>query len=264
VTIEARPQAVSIDTATTGVIVVDMQNDFGTKGGMFDRAGIEISGIQKAVEPTANVLDLARKTGIKVVYLKMAYRPDLSDLGAPDSINRAQHLRIGVGQSVTAPDGTPSRILIRDTWNTEIVSELKPHDGDIVLYKTRFSGFHETDLHERLSALGIKYLVFTGCTTSICVESTVRDAMFRDYLCVLLADCMSEPMRYGLPRSNHEATLLAAEVAFGVGFKLEPLCQVVTGVAADECAAHNNRFAADGEDKLPRQVGQRAAAEPQR
>ena len=215
VTIEARPQAVSIDTATTAVVVVDMQNDFGTKGGMFDRAGIDISGIQKAVGPTANVLDLARSAGIKIVYLKMAYRPDLSDLGAPDSINRAQHLRIGVGHSVTAPDGTPSRILIRDTWNTEIVSELKPHDGDIVLYKTRFSGFYGTDLHERLSALGTKHLIFTDCTTSICVESTVRDEMFRDYLCVLLADCMSEPIGYGLPRSNHEATLLAMELAFG-------------------------------------------------
>ena len=83
-------------------IVVDMQNDFGTEGGMFDHAGIDISGIQRAVYPTSNVLDLARKAGIKVVYLKMAYRPDLSDLGAPDSVNRARHLRIGVGQSVTA------------------------------------------------------------------------------------------------------------------------------------------------------------------
>jgi ureidoacrylate peracid hydrolase len=197
------------------VIVVDMQNDFGTKGGMFERAGIDISGIQRAVYPTSNVLDLARKAGIKIEYLKMAYRPDLSDLGGPDSVNRARHLRTGVGQSVTAPDGTPSRILIRDTWNTEILSELKPHDGDIVLYKTRFSGFYKTDLHERLSALGIKHLIFTGCTTSICVESTVRDAMFRDYLCILLADCMSEPVGEGLPRSNHEATLLATEVAFG-------------------------------------------------
>jgi ureidoacrylate peracid hydrolase len=215
VTIEARPQALTIDTATTAVIVVDMQNDFGTKGGMFDRAGIDISGIQNVVAPTASVLDTARRAGVRVVYLKMAYRPDLSDLGASDSINRAQHLRLGVGQSVTAPDGTPSRILVRDTWNTEIVSELKPHHGDIVLYKTRFSGFYETDLHERLSALAIKHLIFTGCTTSICVESTVRDAMFRDYLCVLLADCMSEPVGHGLPRSNHEATLLATEVAFG-------------------------------------------------
>jgi ureidoacrylate peracid hydrolase len=214
-TIEARPQAVSIDTARTAVIVVDMQNDFGSKGGMLDRAGIDITGIQKAVAPTARVLDAARKAGIKVVYLKMAYRADLSDLGRPDSLNRIQHLRFGVGQRTTAPDGTESRILIRDTWNTEIVPELKPRAEDTVLYKTRFSGFYKTDLDERLTALGIKHLIITGCTTSICVESTVRDAMFRDYLCILLSDCMSEPIGHSLPRSNHDATLLLTEVAFG-------------------------------------------------
>src|ERR1700741_1980063 len=71
VTIEARPEPITIDTSTTAVIVVDMQNDFGSKGGMFERAGIDISGIQKAVAPTARVLDLARKAGIKIVYLKM-------------------------------------------------------------------------------------------------------------------------------------------------------------------------------------------------
>lgn len=215
VTIEARPQAIAIDTARTAVIVVDMQNDFGSKGGMFDRAGIDISGIQKVVAPTASVLDSARKAGIKVVYLKMAYRPDLSDLGAPDSVNRVRHLQIGVGQPVTAPDGTQSRILIRDTWNSEVLTELKPHAEDTVLYKTRFSGFYKTDLNERLATLGIRNLIFTGCTTSICVESTVRDAMFRDYLCVLLSDCMSEPIGHGLPRSNHDASLLSTEVLFG-------------------------------------------------
>ena len=68
VTIEARPQAVSIDTATTAVVVVDMQNDFGTKGGMFDRAGIDISGIQKAVGPTANVLELAEVSHFGVAF----------------------------------------------------------------------------------------------------------------------------------------------------------------------------------------------------
>jgi nicotinamidase-related amidase len=90
----------------------------------------------------------------------MAYQPDLSDLGTSDSVNRARHLQLGVGQHVTAPDGTP-------------------------------------------------------CTTSICVESTVRDAMFRDYLCVLLADCMSEPIGNSLARSNHDASLLSTEVLLG-------------------------------------------------
>lgn len=215
ITIDAKPQPITLDTATTAVIVVDMQNDFGSKGGMFDRAGIDISGIQKAVPPTARVLDAARKSGIKVFYLKMAYHSDLSDLGAPDSVNRVRHLQLGVGQHVAAPDGTPSRVLVRDTWNSEIVDELKPHSDDIVLYKTRFSGFYKTDLDERLRELGVKHLIITGCTTSICVESTVRDAMFRDYLCVLLSDCMSEPIGDGLVRSNHEASLLSTEVLLG-------------------------------------------------
>lgn len=215
VTLDAKPEPITIDTAKTAVIVVDMQNDFGTKGGSFDRAGIDISGIQKAVGPTTRVLTSARQVGIKIVYLKMGYRPDLSDLGAPDSVNRVRHQRLGVGTTIDAPDGRKSRILIRDTWNTDIVSELKPESGDDVIYKTRFSGFYKTDLDARLKKMGIKHLIITGCTTSICVDSTVRDAMFRDYLCVLLADCMSEPIGYGLPRSNHEATLLAVEVLLG-------------------------------------------------
>lgn len=215
VTLDAKPEPIRFDTARTAVIVVDMQNDFGSKGGMFDRAGIDISGIQKAVAPTAKVLASARRAGVKVIYLKMGYRPDLSDLGAPDSVNRTRHLRLGVGQTVRAPDGRGSRILIRDTWNTDIVTELKPQAGDDILYKTRFSGFYETDLDARLKKAGIRHLIFTGCTTSICVDSTVRDAMFRDYLPILLADCMSEPIGYGLPRSNHDASLLATEVLLG-------------------------------------------------
>jgi len=215
VELAARPDSLRIDTAKTAVLVVDMQNDFGAKGGMFDRAGIDISGIKSAVAPTAKAMDAARKAGIKIVYLKMAYLPDLSDLGGLESANRTRHLRLGVGQHVRAPNGSESRILIRDTWNSDIVDELKPHADDTVIYKTRFSGFFKTDLDERLAALGIKDLVVTGCTTSICVDSTVRDAMFRDYRCVLLSDCMSEPIGAGLPRSNHDASLLAVETLLG-------------------------------------------------
>jgi ureidoacrylate peracid hydrolase len=213
--IDAKPQPIAMDTVRSAVIVIDMQNDFGSKGGMFDLAGIDITGIQNVVAPIARVLAAARGAGIRIIYLKMGFRPDLSDLGAPDSVNRVRHLRMNVGKTVRAPDGRESRILIRDTWNTDVVPELKPKAEDIVLYKTRFSGFYKTDLDETLMRLGIKYLIVTGCTTSICVESTVRDAMFRDYSSVLLADCMDEPIGHGLPRSNHEASLLSAEVLLG-------------------------------------------------
>ncbi len=213
--LDANPEAVEFDTAHTAVMVVDMQNDFGAKGGMFDRAGIDISGIQKVVAPTARVIAAARNAEIPIIYLKMGYQPDLSDLGASDSVNRARHMRLKVGEPVRAPNGRESRILVRDTWNTAILDELKPGANDLTLWKTRFSGFYQTSLHEELQQRGCRHLLFTGCTTSICVESTARDAMFRDYLPILLSDCMSEPIGAELPRSNHEASLLSMEVLFG-------------------------------------------------
>ena len=86
-TIHAKPQAVPVDIATCAVIVVDMQNDFGTEGGMFHRAGIDISMIQRAVAPTGKVLAAARHHRIPVIYLKMAFKADLSDAGPVDSPN---------------------------------------------------------------------------------------------------------------------------------------------------------------------------------
>jgi ureidoacrylate peracid hydrolase len=214
VLIEAQPNPIQIDTARAAVLVIDMQNDFGAKGGMFDRAGIDISMIQRAVAPTARVLTAARQTGIPVVYLKMAFQPDLSDAGPADAPNSLKH-HGAIGQPVQAPDGTPSRILIRDTWNTDILPELEPHEGDFVLYKHRFSGFYATDLDATLKQCGAKYLLVAGCTTSVCVESTIRDAMFRNYSCVLLADCTGEPLGSGFPRSNHEASLFVIQTVFG-------------------------------------------------
>ncbi len=215
VTIRATTAALALDPRHTAVLVVDMQNDFGSEGGIFARAGIDIAPIQAVVPPIARVLSAARSAGLPIIYLKMEFRPDLSDLGGPDSPNAIKHRLFGVGESVVAPDGSESRLLVKGTWNTEIVEELTPQAGDIVVSKRRFSGFYGTELDTILKTLSAKDLVFTGCTTSVCVESTLRDAAFRDYRCVLLADCTAEPVGADLPRSNHEATLLVTELVFG-------------------------------------------------
>ncbi|MEZ4866268.1 MAG: cysteine hydrolase [Caldilineaceae bacterium] len=229
ITLNAKPAPITFDPATSAVLVVDMQNDFGAEGGMLDRLGIDISMIQRAVEPIANVLNVARETGIKIVYLKMGFCPDLSDLGAVDSLNRVRHLFAGVGEAIQAPDGTQSRILIRDTWNTAILPQLAPQAGDVVIYKHRYSGFYETALDAMLKRMDVKTLIVTGCTTSVCVESTVRDAMFRDYHCLLLADCMGEPIGDGLPRSNHDASLLVVQLQFGWVTESAVLINALTG-----------------------------------
>jgi ureidoacrylate peracid hydrolase len=213
--VSAKPEAVALDVSQTAVIVVDMQNDFGAEGGIFALAGIDISGIRKAIVPTARVLSAARRAGLPVIYLKMGFDPDLSNAGNLEAPNWIKHRPLRVGDVTMAPDGTASRILVRDTWNTEIVPELSPEPGDTVIYKHRFSGFYETELDQVLRKRSITSLIFTGCTTSVCVESTIRDAMFRDYTCLLLEDCTAEPIGSGLPRSNHDASLLAIQMLFG-------------------------------------------------
>jgi len=213
-TLEARPAPIAIEAERAAVPVVDMQNDFGAPGGMFDRAGIDITMIRRVIEPISRVLVAARRAHVPVIYLKMEHQPDLSDAGAADCPHRIKHgpfLKV----KTTAPDGTTGRNLIKDTWNTKIIGELAPSEGDVVVSKHRYSGFYQTNLDDTLKSRVIKYLIVTGCTTSVCVESTVRDAMFRDYSCVVLEDCTAEPIGSDLPRTNHDASLLVIERLFG-------------------------------------------------
>jgi hypothetical protein len=103
-----------------------MQNDFGAPGGMFERAGIDITRIAAVAEATRSVLEAARAADIPVVYVKMEHAPDLSDVGPEDGPHWIKHSRLRVGDEVVAPDGSPSRILVRDTWNTQILDSLAP------------------------------------------------------------------------------------------------------------------------------------------
>jgi ureidoacrylate peracid hydrolase len=145
-------------------------------------------------------------------------------------------MALGVGQPVDAPDGTRGRVLVRDTWNTKIIDELAPHPGDLVIAKHRYSGFFETDLDEELQRRGITSLIFNGSPTSVCVESTLRDAFYRDYQCLLLTDCCAEAIGSDQDRTNHDATLTVIEALFGWTTESEHVISSVEG--AVEALAH--------------------------
>jgi ureidoacrylate peracid hydrolase len=228
ITLEARPQPIHLPLSQTAVLVVDMQNDFAMEGGLFERAGIDISTIRATVAPTARVLTSARTAGLPIVYIQAAFRPNLSDLYQPGSPLRERFLAYDVGEPARSPDGRLGRILIRDTWNTEIIDELKPETNDVVVVKHGFGSFHETELDAVLKGLGVKYLIVTGCTTSVCVETAIREAHVRDYACILLEDCTAEPIGAGAPgyigapstggmpgSGNYAATLLLVQTTFG-------------------------------------------------
>jgi ureidoacrylate peracid hydrolase len=203
-----KPDPLDVDFSKSAIVVVDMQNAFASKGGMLDIAGIDISEAPRVVNVIRSVLDAARSKSVPVVYLRMAYKPDLSDGGGPDSPNWHKELAMTLMCSRPALKG---KVLTEGTWDGEIVEQLAPQAGDLVITKTRYSGFAGTSLDSQLRMHGIQYLFFAGIATNVCVESTLRDAYFHDYWPILLSDAA---MPAG-PASAHEATLFNVESFFG-------------------------------------------------
>jgi ureidoacrylate peracid hydrolase len=206
--LKAKPEPVNVDLKKSAVIVVDMQNAFATKGGMLDIAGMDISGAASVVKTIRGVLDIARRNKVPVVYVQMGYKPDLSNSGGPKSPNWHKELAMHVMHCKPELKG---KLLTEGTWDFEIVEELKPQPGDLVVIKTRYSGFAGTTLDSQLRTRGIRYLFFVGIATNVCVESTLRDAYFLDYWPILLAD---GAIQAG-PPAMQEATLFNVENFFG-------------------------------------------------
>jgi len=206
--LKARPESVRVDPQKSAVVVVDMQNAFASPRGMLDLAGADISGAPAVVRSIACILEAARGAGVPVVYLQMGYRPDLSDSGGPESPN--WHKELGIRMMNCQPE-LRGKLVTVGSWDFAIVDELKPGLNDLVIVKTRYSGFAHTALDAELRARGIRYLFFTGIATNVCVESTLRDAFFLDYWPILITDAA---MAAG-DASMHEATVHNVERFFG-------------------------------------------------
>jgi ureidoacrylate peracid hydrolase len=177
--------------------------------------GVDPTNAQATIAPIARVLEASRDAGITIVYTIMGPppggRPDPG--GGPGYWTQERWDRwIAAGEP--KPPGSPVRQL-PGVSESDIMPELTPTPNDITVLKPRWTGFYKTDLDAILKARGITTLVFTGGTTSNCLEATLRDAFFRDYRCLLLADCTWEPIGNRLPRTNYEATLLLVELAYG-------------------------------------------------
>lgn len=214
--LEAKPEPIDVDFQRSAIVVVDMQNAFASKRGMLDVAGVDISDAPRVVRAIGAVLGAGRRKGIAIIYLQMGYKPDLSNSGGPNSPNWHKELAMHL---MNARPELKGKLLTEGTWDFAVVDELRPQPGDLVVTKTRYSGFAGTTLDALLRTRGIRYLFFTGIATNVCVESTLRDAYFLDYWPILLVD---GAMPAG-PPSVHEATLYNVETFFGWTLKSEEL-----------------------------------------
>jgi ureidoacrylate peracid hydrolase len=186
VVIPAQPEPIKLDINRTALIVVDMQNAFCKKGGTFDIIGmLDEAGAKRVIETDKKVIEASRRQGIKIIYLRMSYRPDLSNAGGPESPNYWKELAMVTMRERPEWKG---RFLTIGGWDWEIIDELKPRAKDITVDKSRYSGFANTELDAILRTHNIKYLLFIGIATNVCVESTLRDAYFHEYFPVMVSD----------------------------------------------------------------------------
>jgi ureidoacrylate peracid hydrolase len=201
----AEPEALEIDLVRSAVIVVDMQNAFISKGGMFETRGFDVVSIQRVIEPIRIICDKAREKKVRVIYIAHILSPDLREVG-PESSFWYKSVRAYLEDSKWK-----DKYLIRGTWGSEIVDSLKPKKGDLLIEKPRFSAFFGTNLDTILKTYNIKFLFFTGCATNICVEASVRDAANLSYFPVLISDATAN----NGPPYIQDGTIHNVKVAFG-------------------------------------------------
>src|SRR3989344_4461373 len=157
----------------TALILVDMQNAFCSKQGSFRKRGNSIINLNNAIKTTKLLLDFARKKKWLIIFTKLAYKLDYSDAGL--LIKRNPKIR-------------KFRGYIENTWDSQIVDVLKPHENEIIIVKKRYDSFYDTNLEEILKKNNIKKLIVAGLLTNICVESLVRSAFDRDFKVILVKD----------------------------------------------------------------------------
>ena len=157
------------------LVVVDMQNAYCHPEGFFARHAADKLACARVIEPCSRIVAAARGAGVPVIY---AVKVSLSESVPTLSFHNTK--RSGPG------------LMLPDSWEAAIVDGLRPAPGELVLPKLAYSAFHGTALDATLRRLGVKQLVVVGVTTSICVESTVRDAAQRGMDVYVARDASAE------------------------------------------------------------------------
>jgi nicotinamidase-related amidase len=181
ITVAARPFDYQLAPGRTALVVIDMQRDFVEPGGFGASLGNDVTQLHTAIAPIAALLAAWRARGWPVLHTRECHRPDLSDC-PPAKRERGQPtLRIG-------DQGPMGRVLIAGEPGADIIPALYPVAGEWVIDKPGKGMFWATGLHERLQAGGITHLLFTGVTTEVCVQTSMREANDRGYSCLIVED----------------------------------------------------------------------------
>jgi ureidoacrylate peracid hydrolase len=221
VILPAKPEPLALNITETVLIVVDMQNAYASKNGYLDKAGFDISSTGPVIAQSAKAIAAARAVGIPIVFFQNGWDKKYTEAGGPGSPNWYKSNAL---KTMRKQPELMGKLLAKGTWDYELVAELKPLEGDIIIPKTRYSGFYNTNLDSMLRSRGIRNLVFTGIATNVCVESTLRDGFFLEYFGVVLADATHQAGSDVI----QESSLFNIATFFGWVSSVEEFCKTVS------------------------------------
>jgi ureidoacrylate peracid hydrolase len=189
-----------VDPNQTALLVIDMQNGFCDPQGPLTKAGVDTSAMQAVVPNVRRLVEACRGTGMPILWALQQHLVE-------DTTQRTRRVPSHIEKRNNGQPVAP-----RGTWQAELVPSLKEivHDEDYLVVKHRFSMFYSTTLDSILRMGGITRLVICGVSTNVCVESTIREAYFRDYEITVIEDCVAGPMI-----DLHEATLKNVRIYLG-------------------------------------------------
>ncbi|WP_421717286.1 isochorismatase family protein [Algiphilus sp.] len=162
----------------TALVVVDMQKAFLDPQGSCARLGLPYDALRTAIPGVKRLIAAARESGLPIIYTRFVYRDDYRDGG--------------IVTNQLLPALRETRALAAGTADIEIIDELTPQSGDIVIDKNRPGAFHGTPLRSCLDGLDANGLILCGVTTNVCVETTAREAMQHDFRVWVVADATAE------------------------------------------------------------------------
>ena len=171
-----------VDPKHAAILVIDMQNDYCSPGGYFDKAGIDITNAQKTLPNVVRLIEEGRRLGAKVVWIQnTTLKEGLSDSPA------WLYLKAKAGLSQPLP------YTVDGEWGQEFAESLVPKLSEPIVKKHRSSAFVNTDLDLILRSLLVESVICTGTITGACVMLTALNAMHYNYYSVIASDCVCAP-----------------------------------------------------------------------